>query len=207
MGIDFFPEFTPELFFYVLLPPIILEAAYSLYDRVFLNNLRTILLFAVVGTILNFLMIGGLLILMQHIGAMGGMPTLPDNDDNITMVNLGTADTFLFSSLISAVDPVAVLAIFSEIGVNADLYFLVFGESLLNDGVAVVLYNMMKSFAAMEDTGEAIQPIQYVLAICSFFTVALGGLLVGIIFGLLTACITRLTKEVTYLDFGSKNWP
>ena len=89
MGIDFFPEFTPELFFYVLLPPIILEAAYSLYDRVFLNNLRTILLFAVVGTILNFLMIGGLLILMQHIGAMGAMPTLPDNDDNNTLVNLG----------------------------------------------------------------------------------------------------------------------
>jgi NhaP-type Na+/H+ or K+/H+ antiporter len=41
-------------------------------------------------------------------------------------------DAFVFSSLISAVDPVAVLAIFQEVGVNKDLYFLVFGESLLN---------------------------------------------------------------------------
>lgn len=41
-------------------------------------------------------------------------------------------DTMVFSSLISAVDPVAVLAIFQEVGVNQDLYYLLFGESLLN---------------------------------------------------------------------------
>lgn len=42
------------------------------------------------------------------------------------------SEALVFSSLISAVDPVAVLAIFQELGVNKDLYFLVFGESLLN---------------------------------------------------------------------------
>ena len=45
---------------------------------------------------------------------------------------LEATDCLVFSSLISAVDPVAVLAIFQEVGINKDLYFLVFGESLLN---------------------------------------------------------------------------
>ena len=43
-----------------------------------------------------------------------------------------------------------------QIGVNPDLYYLVFGESLLNDGVAVVLYDMMNIFVGMENAGEVV---------------------------------------------------
>ena len=64
---------------------------------------------------------GPLLFLLWYIGFMGPM-----------LVQLTLLECLVFSALISAVDPVAVLAIFQEVEVNEDLYYLVFGESLFN---------------------------------------------------------------------------
>ena len=117
--------------------------------KAFFDNILTILLYAVVGTAFNFLLIGGLLVGVDQLGLMGSMPAPPTRPGtaplqppcaNCTdMLGLQPVEVFTFTSIISAVDPVAVLAIFSEVGVNSELYYMVFGESLLNDGVAVVL--------------------------------------------------------------------
>ncbi len=80
---------------------------------------------AVVGTIFNALTIGGSLYACGLTGIFGEDPPQ-------------ILETFLFSSLISAVDPVAVIAVFEEIHVDEILYIVVFGESLLNDAVTVV---------------------------------------------------------------------
>lgn len=87
-------------------------------------------------------------------------------------------DMFLFSSLISAVDPVAVLAVFEEIHVNEILYIVVFGESLLNDAVTVVLYHMSEKYS--EIGVENLDITHVVKGGTQFFVVALGGTLIGI---------------------------
>ena len=68
-----------------------------------------------------------MLYLVFHSGAMGYVSGSKTPYHELSLVEILT-----FASLISAVDPVAVLAIFEEVGVNPDLYFLLFGESLLN---------------------------------------------------------------------------
>ncbi|KAF4527107.1 hypothetical protein B566_EDAN013741, partial [Ephemera danica] len=173
---------------------VILESAYSLYDRAFADNLYTILLYAVVGTLFNTFAIGALLLLVAQLGIMGSMSSytaLESGGYSLTLL-----DALVFSSLISAVDPVAVLAIFQEVGVNKDLYFLVFGESLLNDAVTVVLYTTMVTFTAM----PVIHGEQYALAVLAFFTVSFGGLAVGVVFGLLTALITKTTEDCRVVE-------
>merc|ERR1711936_133904 len=90
-------------------------------------------------------------------------------------------ETFLFSSLISAVDPVAVLALFEEIKAEEIIYIVVFGESLLNDAVTVVLYDMFEVYAEIGEENLTISDI--VKGFLSFFVVACGGTLIGIIWG------------------------
>ena len=97
-------------------------------------------------------------------------------------------------------DPVAVLAIFAEVGVNSELYYIVFGESLLNDGVAVVFYSMMNSFAELDAAGLPITLEQCLLGCASFITIAFGGLAIGILVGLLTGLVTRTTSEVSVIE-------
>jgi NhaP-type Na+/H+ or K+/H+ antiporter len=98
--------------------------------------------------------------------------------------------------LISAVDPVAVLAIFDEIGVNKGLYFLVFGESLFNDGVTVVLYNTMVALSHSEEVGAS----QYTLAFLSFFFVVFGGLFIGFVVGAFTAWVCKFTQHTRVVE-------
>lgn len=69
------------------------------------------------------------------------------------------------------------LAVFEEIHVNEILYIVVFGESLLNDAVTVVLYHMFETYSGIGI--DAIQATDIINGIGSFFLVALGGTIIG----------------------------
>ena len=125
------PAMKTDVFFLYLLPPIVLDAGYFMPTRPFFENIGTIFWYAVVGTLWNSIGIGVSLFGICQIEAFG----LSD----ITLLQ-----NLLFGSLISAVDPVAVLAVFENIHVNEQLYILVFGESLLNDAVTVVSNKLLQ---------------------------------------------------------------
>lgn len=67
--------------------------------------------------------------------------------------------TLLFGSLISATDPVTVLAIFHDLHVDVDLYALVFGESVMNDAVAIVLYGAIDQYEQNTSGEFEIKPL------------------------------------------------
>jgi len=114
-----FLSFQSELFFFLLLPPIIFEAAYSLNKKDFFSNFWSISLFAVCGTIISTFMFG---YMVYYLGVL-------------KFVHIDTSspmEALLFGALISSVDPVATLSIMGNADLNCDplLYSLVFGRCI-----------------------------------------------------------------------------
>ncbi|XP_064315251.1 sodium/hydrogen exchanger 5 isoform X1 [Phalacrocorax carbo] len=180
-------QLEPNMFFLFLLPPIVLDSGYFMPSRLFFDNIGAILTYAVVGTLWNSFTTGSALWGLHRAGLMADPG-----------VEAGLMDFLLFGSLISAVDPVAVLAVFEEVHVNETLFIIVFGESLLNDAVTVVLYKVFNSFVEL---GPAqIHATDYMKGVASFFLVSLGGTAVGLLFAFLLALITRFTKRVRIIE-------
>jgi sodium/hydrogen exchanger 2 len=174
-----------ELFFLVLLPLILFPGAYFLDAKTFLKRWEfgLILLHAFLGTALSALAIG------FSIWAAGSIFSVP----------LGVFDALAFGSLLSATDPVAVLAVFEQIKVNAELHNLVSGEAVLNDAAGLTLYAFFVQLG--ESIGEQdFPPVDVAWAFLQFFIICCGGCAIGIVLGLLGALESRFTERSGVLE-------
>jgi monovalent cation:H+ antiporter, CPA1 family len=175
-------ELTPELILALFVPPLVFEAAFHLNLRDLGRNLTGILLLAIPGVIITTLIVGGIL-------AYG--------------IHMSLSVALIFGALIAATDPVSVVALFRTLGVPRRLALLIEGESLFNDGTAIVLYNLM---LVVFLTGQ----FNLADSVISFLRVAIGGILLGLLLGwLVLQLIARIddylieTTLTTVLAFGS----
>lgn len=175
-------ELTPELILALFVPPLVFEAAFHLNVNELRRNTGAILLLAVPGVILTMFIVGGIV-------SFGTGLALPV--------------ALTFGALIAATDPVAVVALFRLIGVPKRLAVLVEGESLLNDGTALVLFNLMLVIVA---TGK----FNLAMSVLDFIRISVGGIAVGLVLGwLISRLIARIddylieTTLTTVLAFGS----
>ncbi|XP_050077181.1 sodium/hydrogen exchanger 8 [Anopheles maculipalpis] len=180
--------FSPTAFFLVLLPPIIFESGYNLHKGNFFQNIGSILVFAIIGTTISALVIGSGVYLL-------GLAEVA--------YRLNFVESFAFGSLISAVDPVATVAIFHALNVDPVLNMLVFGESILNDAISIVLTTtvmpMVSDSGNNASTGESI--FSALNTFCMMFFASAG---IGVVFALMSALLLKhidLRKHPS-LEFG-----
>ncbi|KAJ0061920.1 hypothetical protein NL108_014409, partial [Boleophthalmus pectinirostris] len=172
--------FDPEVFFNILLPPIIFHAGYSLKRRHFFRNIGSILAYAFMGTVVSCFVIGlimyGFVSFMKVVGQLGG--------------DFYFTDCLFFGAIVSATDPVTVLAIFNELKVDVDLYALLFGESVLNDAVAIVLSSSIVAYQPAGDNSHSFEAMAMLKSFGVFLGVFSGSFALGVATGVVTAFIS-----------------
>jgi len=193
----FFPHhdisFDGNWFLRILVPPIIFEAALSIDKRSFNRHVVPIAIYAVVGTLLAT----GLTAFIVH-RASGMLRGL--------CAPIPTVEALTFGALISSIDPIAVLSVLSNMGMTDTdtIYVVIFGESLLNDGVAIVLFHTLVHFL---DENLVIDADAVMAASVHFFVVAFGSLLIGFASGMLSTlyywmfhgCQTPLVEVLMFI--------
>lgn len=152
-------EVTPELILAIFVPPLVFEAAFHLDIRLLRGGLASIVFLAVPGVIVTAILVGGVV-------ALGA--------------GLSVGPAVVFGALISATDPVAVVSLFRALGVPERLGVAVEGESLFNDGTAIVVFQIALSAAV---SGE----FRFADSLFRFLEVAIGGLAIGLALGWLVA--------------------
>ncbi|QDZ19404.1 sodium/hydrogen exchanger [Chloropicon primus] len=167
-------NFSPDFFFFALLPPIIFDAGYSLDPQLFFGNFDAICTLAFLGTFVSAIIIT---VLVWGCGALG------------LCYELSIIQAGLFGSLISATDPVTTLAILGNVKADQNLYYLIFGESVLNDAVAIVMYQTLNGFQHQSFSAGSLGK-----AFGVFLMIFVGSCLIGAGFGLLSSLFYRFAQ-------------
>lgn len=173
----FFSEFhlTPELLFYLLLPTLIFESAYNINVRRMVEDSPIIMVLAFLSLIVSTVVVAALLYFF--------------------LLFLGYTIPFIvaliFGALISATDPVAVLALFKEYGAPRRLSLIFEGESLFNDATAVALFLVLVEVARFGYHGFD----SILEGAVSFTSMMVGGVLFGIIVGGIFAKLIGIARE------------
>lgn len=170
-------SFSPKVFFVALLPPIIYNSGYHLRRELFFRHLLPISLFAIVGTMISALSTAFILDLVVNMGLTGSFkPTL--------------SELLTFGALISSTDPVSTLAVFQTKKVDPHLFYIVFGESCLNDALCLVLFKAFSKFVVPENgAGKIITG--FGAFIFSFLLDAIGSPILGVLCGCLAALLFK----------------
>jgi Na+:H+ antiporter len=162
-------EIEPDLILGIFVPPLIFEAAFHLPLGELRRNIVQILILAIVGVLLTTFLVGGIV----YLGA-----------------GIALANAIIFGAIISATDPVAVIALFRTLSVPRRLQTLLEGESIFNDGTAIVVFNIAVTTAI---TGV----FDLRVGISNFLASAGIGLAIGFVLGLLASfLISRIDDHL-----------
>jgi CPA1 family monovalent cation:H+ antiporter len=166
---------SSDVILFLFLPPLIFESAITLNSRLLSINILPVILLAVIGLVISAVVVGVLLTFVSPLPLIFAL---------------------LFGAFISATDPVAVIALFRELGVPKKLRTLVEGESLFNDASAIVTFNLIMGVivvqTAVQNPSILLIPGEFAIDLLVSFA---GGIAIGSLLALAVYAAIRASPN------------
>ncbi|CAG9322989.1 unnamed protein product [Blepharisma stoltei] len=169
-------KFSSDIFFDFILPLLILAAGFNMKRRRFFRNIGPIFLFGVIGTFVCFILIAAMSYVLSEWGII--------NNSGPTTY-LSPSEVLALGAVLSSSDVVCALALVEE-NKTPKLHSILFGESIINDAVAILLVNVVKTVKFTD-----INEIEVFTFIGTFLYVSITSILMGVIFGLIATFMTK----------------
>lgn len=169
-------EIDPHLLLFVFLPALIFESAFNSDWHIFRKIFWQVIIMA-----------GPMLLASTGLSAGMMYYVLGYNDDGAEHKFTMTA-ALLYGAIISATDPVAVVALLKELGASKQLSTMIEGESLLNDGTAMVVFYVFLGMIEAENDPLK-EPATFGEVVLQFFRLSGGGPIFGIFVGVITSAV------------------
>jgi sodium/hydrogen exchanger-like protein 6/7 len=150
----------------------------------FFRNIGAILTFAFAGTFISAIVLGLIIYLYTRIPFEG--------------LDISFVEAISVGATLSATDPVTILAIFTTYRVDPKLYTIIFGESILNDAIAIVLFETAQKYKPGSGSEGNLSIIKLFEAAGVFTLVFFGSLVIGVIVGVVTALMLKYTMVRRY---------
>jgi len=166
IGGPFSVSLTESLILDVFVPALLFEAAYNLPWQRLRAEIRPITALAIPGVIASTFLVGA----------------------TVHFAGLRWPVALLFGALISATDPVSVLATFRQLGTDRRLSIIVEGESLFNDGTALVIFRLVLTVVLAGSVSAGATALAFIVSVA-------GGVLVGLAIGYLGALVLGQIDE------------
>jgi monovalent cation:H+ antiporter, CPA1 family len=167
---------SSNIIYFLLLPILLFEAAQHLIFHQFKLQFKTITAFATVGVVISIAVVTAVIAITL------GMPVGP---------------ALLFGAIISATDPIAVLALFKSLGAPKRLGLVADGESMFNDATGVIAFKVVSTFVV---AGTVFETSKLTASLGNFLYVFIGSMIFGAVFGYVGTQLAKLVKNDRVLN-------
>jgi NhaP-type Na+/H+ or K+/H+ antiporter len=184
-------KFDEKLFFYVCLPPIVFASGFNMHRGTFFQNIKLVMIFGVLGTIISFTMFS---LMTCKMNEWLDMEQYDGKTQTWSTLQMEAREIVLMSSLLCSSDVIAAVSLVSY-DQEPRLFSIIFGEGITNDAVSIILFNTVLKYMGKNTELDWLSPFEIT---GGFILLGAVSVLIGAVFGFATALFTKHFRSLSH---------